>query len=99
MIYLLLDADRSYKISSHPHNLEIVSYREGNEEQAQVLYSVIQNLIEEGKIYNAEGIERYFMLLGRPMRVINENFVEFDFPETKRKIFLPRNVAEALQEV
>lgn len=99
MIYLLLDTDRSYKISSQPHGLEIVSSREGNEDQAQVLYSIIQTLIESGKIYNADGIERYFMFLGRPMKKINEEFVEIDFKEMGRKLYIPKNIAEALQEV
>ena len=99
MIYLLLDTDKSYKISTQPHDLEIINFREGNEEQAKSLCQVIQNLIESGKIYNPEGIEKYFMFLGRPGKVINEKFIEYDFPEIKRKIYLPRNVAEALQEV
>jgi hypothetical protein len=99
MIYLLLDADRSYKISSQPHDLEIISSREGNEEQAKALYSVIQSLIESGKIFNPEGIEHYFMFYGRPMRVINDKYVEIEFKESGRKIYLPRNVAEALQGV
>jgi hypothetical protein len=99
MIYLLLDTDRSYKISTQPHDLEIIHLREGNEQQAKSLCQVIQGLIESGKIYDAKGIEHYFMFLGRPWKVIDEKYVEYDILETGRKIYLPRNVAETLQEV
>ena len=96
MIYLLLDEDRSYKISIDPHGLDIISFREGNEEFARVLYEAISGLMESGVITSTSGIEHAFRFYGYPIEKFNKDFSIVSM-ENGRRVFVPTNVADILK--